>query len=197
MVNMENTTTMKRTKGGRGQIRKSQANATWSELDESIEMEGSQSQSFEHFLSPPHAKTIAQSPNHALIPTYGIRGMMLFESRDIQPARSLPEGAVTVDRILSRKAKNELLSDNKLRELLEKLRTDHFVGTIDPEFHSPYLEAPDEIAPIPETLYRSHSVESLSDVSTTSEDRTCHFEGRVISRAQSVPVLPSPFLDEE
>jgi hypothetical protein len=198
---------MKRTKGG-GQIRQSQANATWSELDESLEMEHSQThsqtQGCENFLSPRYKKPplFAQSPSSALIPPNSIRGMMLLESRiggargTPQPAaRSLPEGAVTFDRILSRKAKTELLSDNKLRELLEKLRTDDFVGTIDPEFHSSYLE--DEIAPIPETLYRTPSEDdSLSDVSAISEDgklsrRTSHSRESGIQRDTISPVCLS------
>jgi hypothetical protein len=191
------STTLKRTKGG-GHIRQSQVNATWSDLDESLKLEPSQTQSFESFLSPRYTKSpqLVQSSSNALISSAGIKGTMarspisprlsveamLLHSRiGIQSARSLPEGAVSFDRALSQKGKNELLSRNKLRELLEKLRTDDFVGTIDMEFHSPYLESPDEIAPIPETLHRCPSEDSLSDVSDISEDgnrskRTSHSE---------------------
>ena len=73
------------------------------------------------------------------------------------------------DQALSPNAKNAFLRDGKLSELLEMLRTDDFVGTIDPKFHSSYLANPDCSGSLPSEVAVQSTTSNGSSTSLSEE----------------------------
>ena len=107
-----------------------QANATWSEsCDEPITDEDHPLQ--QTLRSPLRAKRCF---------------MLQGNAGSIRAPRSPPQGRS--DRSFqepSPKLQRRLTASHKLAALLGTLRTDDFVGEIDPEYHSPYLSASDSM----------------------------------------------------
>ena len=147
----------------------SKANATWGDNHDGLQCSSNHSHS--------HTSLSYGSLNASLLisPVKGIRSpiksVLGASARSLATptvSAQLTQGTSNFDRALSAKGKREILSDNKLRTLLEQLRTDDFVGTIDPKYHSPYLTKHDK--PVADTPPKDILEQSTSEFSFFSED---------------------------
>lgn len=181
---------MRRTKGA-DDYQQSRANATWSDRS-TFEAEGLLSSSMHRSSCSdlPSSSALSstctsplkrsRSPLTSLIGASS-SGLLILEGRanaSLRSARTRPRTNAFDDVCFSSSAKEkcDLVGKSQIKALLEKLRTDDFVGTVDPEFHSPYLKNPDHMkspttTKVPKTVIpRCSSGDSLSEESTFSND---------------------------
>jgi hypothetical protein len=119
-----------------------QANATWGCCDESA---GQAS----HVLGLHHSliqrlSLLQASPRRPSCD--GFENFLRAQQRaSLARSRSLRRTAHDFEHSYSPKFKRQMLENSKLVTLLSSLRTEEFVGKLDPQYHSHYLSAPNDM----------------------------------------------------
>lgn len=142
----------------------SQANATWEQG--STEFQPGKPQPYDPLPASKSKRPMSPQPNTSnTSPPQQGSDLLLIE----RPIRYRPDDsdADKLDQVLSQDIKRGLLGDDQLSLLLSSLKTDDFVGEIDPEYHSPYLSAPAD-ADLLAKLVRLGSDCSLQETSRES-----------------------------